>query len=80
MLSSAATGSSKPDTGIFAQALAALDVPAERALHVGDTPDTDAVGAAAIGIDVRIIDRDGTYASERTDTIASLTDILELIT
>ncbi len=80
VFSSAAAGSSKPDTGIFAQALAALDVPAERALHVGDTPDTDAVGAAAIGVDVRIIDRDGTYASERADTIASLTEILELIT
>ena len=79
VFSSAATGSTKPDPGIFRRALAALDVPAERALHVGDTPGADGVGATALGIDVRIIDREGAHAWERTDTIASLTEILELI-
>jgi putative hydrolase of the HAD superfamily len=79
VFSSAATGSSKPDPGIFAAALARLDVPASKALHVGDTPATDALGAQALGIDVRLIDRDGAYASQRTDTVASLTEILELI-
>jgi HAD superfamily hydrolase (TIGR01549 family) len=79
VFSSAATGSSKPDPGIFEHALARLGAPAGRALHVGDTPGTDAVGAQALGIDVRLIDRDGAYASERTDTVTSLTEILELI-
>jgi 2-haloalkanoic acid dehalogenase type II len=79
VFSSAATGSSKPDPGIFEHALAGLDVAAGRALHVGDTPGTDAIGARALGIDVRLIDRDGAYASEGTATVASLTEILELI-
>jgi 2-haloalkanoic acid dehalogenase type II len=76
VFSSAATGSSKPDPEIFRAALDALAVPPGRALHVGDTPDADAVGARAAGVDVRIIDRSGAGAP---DTIASLTEIVELI-
>jgi 2-haloalkanoic acid dehalogenase type II len=76
VFSSAATGSSKPDPGIFQIALDALGVDAGAVLHVGDTPDADAAGAAAAGVDVRIIDRAG---AGRPGTIASLTEILELI-
>jgi putative hydrolase of the HAD superfamily len=76
VFSSAATGSSKPDPGIFLAALEALGVPAERTLHVGDTPSADAVGGLAAGVDVRIIDR---ARSGQPGTIASLTEILELI-
>ena len=79
VFSSAAAGSSKPDPGIFLQALEALGVAPGRALHVGDTPGTDAAGALAAGTDVRILDRDGTYAAERIQTIASLGEILDLI-
>ena len=74
--SSAATGSSKPDPGIFQAALAELGTEPCRALHVGDTPAADAAGARAAGVDVRIIDRSG---SGGADTIAALTEILELI-
>jgi putative hydrolase of the HAD superfamily len=76
VFSSAATGSSKPDPGIFRAALRALDVAPERALHVGDTPAADAVGARAAGVDVRIIDRGG---GGGPDTIGSLTEILDLL-
>ena len=76
VFSSAATGSSKPDPRIFEIALDALGVGADAALHVGDTPDADGAGAAAAGVDVRIIDRAG---AGRAGTIASLTEILELI-
>ncbi|MGN6379132.1 MAG: HAD family hydrolase [Gaiellales bacterium] len=76
VFSSAATGSSKPDPRIFEVALGSLGVPAGEALHVGDTPSTDGGGARAAGLDVRIIDRAG---SGGPDTIASLTEILELI-
>jgi putative hydrolase of the HAD superfamily len=74
--SSAATGSSKPDPGIFEAALAAVGTDPERALHVGDTPAADAAGAQAAGVDVRIIDRSG---GGSPDTIGALTEILELI-
>ncbi len=76
VFSSAATGSSKPDPAIFRFAIAALGLPAERLLHVGDTPAADGAGARAAGLAVRIIDRaDGRAAG----TIGSLTEILEMI-
>ncbi|HEY2868016.1 MAG TPA: HAD family hydrolase [Gaiellales bacterium] len=77
VLSSGASGSSKPDTGIFHAALAALGVAPERALHVGDTEETDGVGARAAGIDVRIVDRGGRAGG--ADTITALTDVLDLL-
>jgi putative hydrolase of the HAD superfamily len=41
----------KPDPAIFARALTSLgDVPADRALHVGDLRRTDIAGARAIGM------------------------------
>jgi HAD superfamily hydrolase (TIGR01549 family) len=76
IVTSAQTGSAKPDPGIFRVALERLGVPPARALHVGDTPGTDAVGAQAAGIDVRIVDRD---APAEGATIASLTAILDLL-
>ncbi|HEU0195556.1 MAG TPA: HAD-IA family hydrolase, partial [Gaiellales bacterium] len=74
--SSAATGFSKPHPGIFRAALSAIGAEPGRALHVGDTPAADAAGARAAGVDVRIIDRSGDGTG---DTIAALTEILELI-
>jgi len=44
---------------------------------VGDTEETDGVGARAAGIDVRIVDR-GSRAGG-ADTISSLTDVLDLL-
>jgi putative hydrolase of the HAD superfamily len=76
VFSSAATGSSKPDPGIFRAAVAALGLPAERVLHVGDTPAADGDGARAAGVAVRIIDR---AQGRAPGTIGSLTEILEMI-
>ena len=77
VLSSGAIGSSKPDTRIFHAALAAVGVAPERALHVGDTEETDGVGARAAGIDVRIVDRGGRAGG--ADKITALTDVLDLL-
>ena len=71
------TGVRKPDPRIFLEALGRLGVAPERALHIGDTAAVDAAGAAAAGIDVRIVDRTG--ESGGRDTIASLTEVLELL-
>ena len=76
VFSSAATGASKPDPAIFRTALHAVGVAPDRALHVGDTPAADGDGAAAAGIDVRILDRGGDGGG---GTIRSLTEILELV-
>ena len=50
VVTSADAGVAKPDRRIFDRALALLRVRADRALHVGDTPATDAAGAAAAGL------------------------------
>ena len=77
VLDSASSGSSKPDPGIFRRALDALGVEPARALHVGDTEETDGVGARAAGVDVRILDRGAVPAAP--GTITALTDVLALL-
>jgi putative hydrolase of the HAD superfamily len=49
-LFSSEIGRRKPDPAVFREALARLDVVAERALFVGDTVATDIAGAAALGM------------------------------
>jgi putative hydrolase of the HAD superfamily len=77
VVASGSSGSSKPDPAIFWTALHALGVEPGRALHVGDTEETDGAGARAAGIDVRIVDRGGGAAGP--DTITALTDVLDLL-
>jgi putative hydrolase of the HAD superfamily len=77
VVASGTSGSSKPDPAIFRTALHALGVEPRRALHVGDSEETDGVGARAAGIDVRIVDRGG--AAVGPDTISALTDVLDLL-
>jgi putative hydrolase of the HAD superfamily len=43
-------GSRKPDARIFVRALEGLGVEPHRALHIGDNPDADVVGARKLGI------------------------------
>jgi putative hydrolase of the HAD superfamily len=47
---SSEVGANKPSPSIFQAALARFGVPAVRMLHVGDDPDLDEKGAAALGI------------------------------
>jgi putative hydrolase of the HAD superfamily len=77
VVASGSSGSPKPDPAIFRVALRALGVATGRALHVGDTEETDGAGARAAGIDVRIVDRGGGAAG--ADTISALTDVLDLL-
>ncbi|MBM3668170.1 MAG: HAD-IA family hydrolase [Actinobacteria bacterium] len=58
-VSSAETGSRKPDPGIFGSALALAGCAPEQALHVGDTPHEDVAGAEAAGVRALLIDREG---------------------
>lgn len=54
---SAHVGVEKPDPIIFHTALNAHAVEAQQAYHVGDRLETDVEGAAAVGINVALIDR-----------------------
>ncbi|MFB6157419.1 MAG: HAD family hydrolase [Haloferacaceae archaeon] len=50
----------KPDLRAFAAVCDALDAPPDRAVHVGDDPETDVGGAHAAGIrPVQVLDPDG---------------------
>ena len=74
---SASARSSKPHPAIFLRALRSLGVEPGRALHVGDTEETDGAGARAAGTDVRIVDRGAAAAGP--GTITALTDVLALL-
>jgi putative hydrolase of the HAD superfamily len=58
-ISSAEAGARKPDPAIFEPALKLAGCGADEALHVGDTVEEDREGAAAAGIRVLIVDREG---------------------
>ncbi len=69
-VTSAETGSRKPDPGIFRRALELAGCEPEEALHVGDTAEEDVAGARAAGIRPLLIDRGG-----GSGDIASLEEI-----
>lgn len=54
---SSAVGVEKPDRRIFAEALSRLGVPAEAALHVGDSRLEDVEGAEAVGMRALLLTR-----------------------
>jgi len=58
-ITSAQSGSRKPDPEIFFRALELAGCEASEAIHVGDTMDEDVAGARAAGIRPLLIDRDG---------------------
>jgi putative hydrolase of the HAD superfamily len=65
VVSSCLVGCEKPCQAIFQAALDAADVPAEAALHVGDQPRSDALGAVAAGLHALLLDRRGLLAHEQ---------------
>ena len=71
--------SAKPDPHIFNYTLAAVEVSAEEAIHVGDTYEADIIGAKNAGIRPILIDRDGTQTGRWNETIRNLTELPELL-
>jgi putative hydrolase of the HAD superfamily len=73
---SAVVGAAKPEPAIFEQALAIAGVAAADALHVGDSPTEDVVGALAAGIEPVLLDRTG--AGPRLPGVRTITGLHEL--
>lgn len=71
--------SAKPDSHIFNYTLAAVGVSAAEAVHVGDTYETDIVGARNAGIRPILIDRDKTQTDKWGETIQSLSELPKLL-
>jgi putative hydrolase of the HAD superfamily len=79
VVTSAEVGQPKPGHAIFAAALALAGVPAQRAVHVGDSPAQDVQGALSAGIAPVLLGREDTepvQAPPGVPVIASLTELL----
>ena len=84
---SARVGYQKPHPAIFEHALELLDVEADQAIHVGDDPEADVVGARNVGIEPVLIDRHGRshppigFETEpgAVTTIGDLGELLDLL-
>ena len=79
VIASAELGAAKPAPAIFAHALAMAGVPAQEALHVGDSPDEDVEGARAAGIEPVLLVREGEPAVDGVRTTRSLAEVAELV-
>jgi putative hydrolase of the HAD superfamily len=76
-ISSAELGAAKPDPAIFRHALTLAGVPAEHALHVGDSLELDVFGALAAGIPAALISRrDGVPVPEGVLALRSLRELV----
>ncbi len=71
--------SEKPDSHIFNYALAAVEVSAAEAVHIGDTYEADIVGAQDVGIRPILLDRDGTQTGRWDETIQNLSELPEML-
>ena len=78
VIASGGIGVEKPATGIFEEALRISGESPEEVVHVGNDPVSDVAGAAASGIDVILISRNGEQAAEATAVISDLTELFEL--
>ncbi len=82
IVTSALVGWEKPDARTFYAALEPFNLPANEALHVGDQPDSDVIGARAIGMAAALLDRydqheDADLEAERVQTLTQLVDLIE---
>jgi putative hydrolase of the HAD superfamily len=75
-VASAELGVAKPDPAIFAHALEVAGVPAEEALHVGDSPVEDVEGARAAGVSAVLVVRDGRPPAVDVPVIRTLQELL----
>ena len=73
---SSAAGSAKPDPAIFGRALAALDVTAGSAIHIGDSLRADFEGAIAAGLAGLLVRRSDAPVTASEQVIRSLDELL----
>jgi len=84
---SARVGFQKPHPAIFQHALELLDIRPDRALHVGDDPKADVLGARRAGIEAVLIDRRGRLhppigsgtPADGAPVVADMAELLDLL-
>lgn len=72
-------GVEKPDPEIFLRTVGLIQVPPELAIHVGDSPLDDCLGAEAAGLTPVLLDRGRRYADSRFRRIEGLDGLLDLL-
>ncbi len=80
VMASACTGCEKPHPAIFQQALEALHARPERALHIGDSYQSDVLGARGVGMDALWLDRQQKGGHPDCRSIHDLNEVLLLVT
>ena len=71
--------SAKPDAAIFEYALEAVGVSSDEAIHVGDSYESDIIGAHSAGIRAILLDREGLQDGRWRETIHSLHTLPDLL-
>ena len=79
IVTSALVGYETPDPRTFRAAVDPLGVDPAEALHVGDQPKSDVVGARGIGMRAALLDRYGRYADHPGLRVASLTELADFV-
>lgn len=79
ILDSEVVGVAKPDPRIFEMALDRLGVPADRAMHVGDTPAADVDGARAAGVRPVLVDPYDLHRRLEVERVPALADVVEIV-
>lgn len=81
-ISAARFGVGKPDVRIFHAAAAAVGVPADQVLHVGDDAGLDVLGALAAGMQTVWVNRSEhlwTYDVHPNETVSQLNEVCDLL-
>jgi putative hydrolase of the HAD superfamily len=79
IVTSALVGYEKPDPRTFHAALEPLEIMPSQALHVGDQPKSDFVGARDVGMGAVVIDRYDRQRDPDVPTVNSLTELAEKV-
>jgi HAD superfamily hydrolase (TIGR01549 family) len=79
VVSSCLVGCEKPGRRIFESALELAGVEPGRAVHVGDQPRSDALGATMIGMHALLLDRDDLLAEEEYTRVRSLVEVVDWV-
>jgi len=79
VMTSYKAGTTKPNPGIFQQAMEAASVSAEESVFVGDQYEVDIVGARSAGMKALLIDRNHLNNDPKCQSIDSLKFLLDII-
>src|SRR3954453_14333445 len=75
IVTSALVGYEKPDPRTYQAALEPMGIDPERAVHVGDQPKSDVIGALGVGMGAVLIDRYGRHDGVDVPVVSTLSEL-----